>query len=304
VKQTISIDSLKANPFQSRRTLDKAAVTALAQSMEKEGVWETVFRVRKHGDGYQLVWGHSRVDALRKLGRKRIDVEVLDLDDQEMAAESLIENVQRSNLPEIDKGEAIARWIKMLMNSNGKTRSRADAIADVMKLLGYRSTTSIENYLSMANMTEDTKKVLREHNTGRGIVQHARVIGGEQMVRHVAKEHIPLHDLEPMIKDLAELPKETRTKVAAQIVKDKLTRPEAVTRLVRREQEKAVDRDELPPDLVLFIDKWTGDLGVWTRKLHTAGKHRAYIHKHPEVATRFRAAAIKFIAALKEVVDL
>lgn len=304
MRQALSIDSIDPNPFQSRKAVDKSAVIALAESMGKTGVWETIFRVRPHNGTYQLVWGHQRLEALKHLGRKRVDVEVVKLDDEAMAAESLIENIQRGNLPEIDKAEAIARWVKMHMATSRSTSPRADAIARIMTLLGYKAQATIEEFLAMAGMTDDTKKVLREHNTARGAARVARNIGGEKMVRHAARHRISQRDLEPMSKDLAELPKESRTKVVEKLVQDKITKPEDVTRLVRREQEKAFRKTEIPPDLILFMDKWTGDLKVWTRKLLAAAKHRAYIHEHPEVATRFRNAAEEFIAALKEVVDL
>jgi ParB family chromosome partitioning protein len=304
MRQAISINSIEPNPFQSRKAIDRSAVEALAKSIQETGFWDTALRVRSHNGNYQLVWGHQRLEALKRLGHKRVDVEVTKLDDTTMAEESLIENIQRTNLPEIDKADAIARVVKMEMANTRSSTNRVDAVERVMTLLGYKSRNSIEEYLAMAGMTDDTKKVLRQHNTARGAVRAARIMGGEKMVRHAARERISQRDLEPMGQDLAELPKESRAKVVEKIVQEKITAPQAVTRLVRREQERAVDKDRIPPDLLLFIDKWTGDLAVWTKKLHAAGKHRNYIHEHPEVATRFRDAAEKFITALKEVVDL
>lgn len=304
MNQTISVKDIEPNPFQSRKQVDRDAVEALAQSIKQAGFWETALRVRKHNGAYQLVWGHQRLEALRKLGHKEVPVEVVELDDLRMAEESLIENLQRTGLYEIDKAEAIARVLNMLMTTGRSTSSRNKAIDQICSLLGYQSPRTIEEYLAMAEMSAPTKAVLRENNTVRGAVRIARHIGGEKMVQHAAREKISQRDLEPMMSELKDLPKESRAKVVEKIIERKVTQPQEVKQLARREQARIVKKHEIPPDLMIFIDWWVLSLDNWTDKLKAAAKHRAYIHEHPETVTKFKDAAERFIAALKDLIDL
>lgn len=301
---TIALSSIQPNPFQSRKTIDKDAVERLAKEIEQTGFWDAAFRVRQVDGHYELVFGHQRLEALKLLGRKRIDVDVVKLDDSEMAEQSLIENVQRHNLPEIDKAEAIKRLFDMLQASCPGTTRRGEIIERIRERLGYGNRSSIEEFLAMAAASSTTKQVIRKHNVGRRVVAVARSIGGEAMIQHAAKHGISKGELEPMQTALTSLPKETRAKVVQKIIADEISEPEEVTKLVRREQAKAVRKDEIPPDLMMFVEKWTDDLGTWTAKLRQAKKQKAYIHAHPEIAARFKDAAEAFIAELKELLDL
>lgn len=301
---TIALSSIQPNPFQSRKTIDKDAVERLAKEIEQTGFWDAAFRVRQVDGHYELVFGHQRLEALKLLGRKRIEVDVVELDDSQMAEQSLIENVQRHNLPEIDKAEAVKRLFDLIAGSKGSLTTRLQITEHIRERLGYKNRQTIEEYLAMAGLEPSTKQVVRRHNTVRGAVQVARAMGGEAMVKHAAEHKISELDLRPMRTALAPLPTEARTKVVQKIIADEITEPEEVTKLVRREQAKAVRKDEIPPDLMMFVEKWTDDLGTWTAKLRQARKQKAYIHAHPEIAARFKDAAEIFIAELKELLDL
>lgn len=302
MNKTIAIKDIAANPFQSRQEDNPAAIEALAQSIKSSGFWETNLRVRPTNGTYQLVWGHQRLAALRKLGRKEVAVDVVELDDVHMAEESLIENLQRTNLLELDKAESIARLLDMLMaRPNG---TRAHAIARICTLLGYQTEKTVEDILAMTKLSPPTKAVVRQHNVGYTVIRVARYIGGEKMVKHAAQARIGYRDLEPMLSELKVLTPESRNKVVDKIIADKITKADEVKVLVRREQERITHKNEIPPDLLLFIEKWSMDLDSWTKKLKAAAKHRDYIREHPHTATKFKDAAERFIAALKDCAGL
>lgn len=302
--RTVSIADIKSNPYQSRKSVDPGAVESLAKEIKETGYWGGSLRVREQNEHYELVFGHQRLKALKRLGHKDVAVEVVKLTDVEMAQQSLIENLQRHNLLEIDKAEAIKQAFEMEKSQSGSGLSDGNIIQHLTMLLGYNNETTIKDFLGMAHLSDDTKKAVREHNMPRGAVQTARGIGGEAMVKHAATHRISELDLKPMRKIVTSLPEPVRQKVVAAVVKDKLTTPEQVEKVARREQAKTVKKDEIPPDLMLFIRKWSGDLDVWTRRLKAASKYKTYIHAHPETVTKFKDAAETFIAALKELLDL
>lgn len=304
--QSVLITQIESNPFQSRKELDLHAIRQLADSIRDTGFWNTPLRVRLHknGDGrrtFQLVWGHQRLEALKLLGITKVDVEVVDLDDVRMAEESLIENLQRTTLQEMDRAEGIARLVEMEQNAGKKYPI---AVERVRVLLGYESPGTITSYVRMAKLSEPTKTVLREENTGREIAKQAGYLGGEPMVRFAAKHHLGRHDIGKMQLPLNELPKELREKIVARIIEKEITEPSKVTEMVRHEQSKIANREDASPDLLMFIDQWTQQLKHWTPQLKAAGKHRDYIHKYPEIAGDFKTEAEHFIAALRYVADI
>jgi hypothetical protein len=63
-------------------------------------------------------------------------------------------NLQRHNLPEIDKAEAIARWLQMLTGDTERSLSRNAAIDLIAARLGY-STDSILAFMRMVRMDQE-----------------------------------------------------------------------------------------------------------------------------------------------------
>lgn len=97
----ISLDTLANNPFRNMDLypLDDEQVERLAHSISKNGLVNAV-RARRINRAFELVVGHHRVAAMRKLGRKEIEAEVTDDDDDQMVAIMVHENLtQRGNNP-------------------------------------------------------------------------------------------------------------------------------------------------------------------------------------------------------------
>lgn len=300
--RTVFISEIKSNPFQSRKTSDPGAVDRLAQEIKAIGYWGGALRVRERNSHYELIAGHQRLRALKQIGTKTVAIEVAELSDLEMAEQSLIENLQRHNLLELDKAEAIARAFSMEKAAGGG--SDQVVVRRLAMLLGYQNERTLIDFLGMARLGDDAKKVVREVNMPRGAVQQARSIGGEAMVKHAAKHRISELTLKPIGKIVRALPETMRAKVAAAIVAKDLTTPAEVEKIARREQAKTANLEHVDPDLMVFMQKWTADLWVWTKRLKAAAKFKAYIHAHPEIATKFKDAAEEFMGALKDILDL
>jgi ParB/RepB/Spo0J family partition protein len=300
--QQLLVSEIEDNPFQSRKSIDKAAVDRLAEEIKREGFWHTTFRVRRHNGTYQMVAGHQRLRALKKNGVKRVDVEVVDLDDIQMAQESLIENIQRTALVEMDRAEAIAKLYGM-MTAN-RPESRGKATEELCELLGYKSPTTLNDYLLMAGFSAQTKEVVRRENMPRSAARIAKKIGGEKMVRTAAVGKLNRDDLDPMFSSLQGLPEDSRKKIVDKIIERKIKDPDVVKKMARVEAEKGLDLEKYNPDIMLFCAKWAGDLRVWTKKIKAATKVKAYVHQHPEILGEFRTAAEEFWSALKELLDL
>jgi sulfiredoxin len=70
-KEKLPIDSIRV-PVKRRKTLEEDRVLALAEDILANGQ-RTPIRVRADGDGYVLIEGLHRLEALRALGEETID---------------------------------------------------------------------------------------------------------------------------------------------------------------------------------------------------------------------------------------
>ena len=75
---------IRANPFRMKKyELHEAKLEVLEESIERTGFWPNIM-ARKNGSGYELAYGHHRLEAAIRKNLKRVGVLVQDLDDDEM----------------------------------------------------------------------------------------------------------------------------------------------------------------------------------------------------------------------------
>lgn len=106
----IPVDAIDRSPFNSRLSYSGASVEAMAGSMMRNGQLVTV-RLRASLDvkgRYELIYGHRRFLAARKLGWKTIRAEVVNADDEEVLKQSLIENFEREGISDYEKARIFA----------------------------------------------------------------------------------------------------------------------------------------------------------------------------------------------------
>jgi ParB/RepB/Spo0J family partition protein len=79
----------------------------LTQSIIEHGVIVPI-KVKEISGGYELIYGHRRVEASKLAGLKEIEATIEGVDDMEALLQSVIENIQREDLSDIEEGEAFA----------------------------------------------------------------------------------------------------------------------------------------------------------------------------------------------------
>ena len=105
----IPLDSLDANPYQTRTVLDEASLDELADSIKSMGLMEPIV-VRASGGGrYQVIAGERRVKACYMAGVYKIPAVVRNVSDQQAAAMTIIENLQREDVNPMDQAQGFRR---------------------------------------------------------------------------------------------------------------------------------------------------------------------------------------------------
>jgi ParB family chromosome partitioning protein len=94
----VSLSSIEANPFRDLKThpFDKRKLEALERSIEHVGLWEGLIG-RPAGQGYQLAFGHHRLEAARKSKLTTVPLIIRDLTDEEMVGFMGRENMEDFN---------------------------------------------------------------------------------------------------------------------------------------------------------------------------------------------------------------
>ena len=113
VYKKIPLELLDPNPFQTRKEYNAEALAGLAtSSMDELGIRNPpIVRPSPEKEGrYQIASGHARVDAWKTLGKKTIMCRVEKLTDSQMKREILVENVNRSDLDENERFQAIEQY--------------------------------------------------------------------------------------------------------------------------------------------------------------------------------------------------
>lgn len=189
----ISIDEIRSNPYQPRRTFDTETLNELAKSIEEYGVVQPVI-VKKSIKGYELIAGERRTKAAKIAGLKVIPAIIKDFDDQQMMEIALIENIQREDLNPIDEAVSISNIIKL----RGYTQ---DEFANKFG----KSRTYVTNILGLLKLPEDVKKMVEKRTLS---MSHARVlskIDDEEKVVRLAKqvitEELSVRELEKITQD-------------------------------------------------------------------------------------------------------
>src|SRR5215467_12971554 len=109
----VKIKDIRPNPFQPRKKQDAEAIKGLAEEISRMGLWAGALRGRDKDGHVELCFGHRRLEAVKLIGWKEVEVDIHRLSDEDMALQALIENVQREGLNEADRAEGIAECVKL-----------------------------------------------------------------------------------------------------------------------------------------------------------------------------------------------
>lgn len=134
----LGVEKIRRGSYQPRRLFDQALLQELADSIKAEGMIQPII-VRPFADGYELVAGERRWRASQLAGLDRIPAIVRSMEDQSVAAVSVIENIQRKDLNPLEEAAAFERLCdefgmthKAVAESVGRSRA---AVTNLMRLL-------------------------------------------------------------------------------------------------------------------------------------------------------------------------
>lgn len=203
----ISLDDIRPNPYQPRKTFDDEALAELADSIRKTGVFQPIILRQSAVKGYEIVAGERRVRASKLAGKQSIPAIVRPLDETAMIEIAVIENLQREDLNPLEEAEAY----QMLMTKLSLTQ------VEVAQRIG-KSRPYIANYLRLLGLPLAIKKMLQ--NNQLSMAQARTLLALEQpdemelLAHRVVAEGLTVRQLEELV-HLKETPKSKKAKTKA-----------------------------------------------------------------------------------------
>lgn len=149
----IKLDKIFSNKFQVREQLDQEHLESIAVSLKQDGQWHPII-VRPTDDGnYDLIAGHYRFAAAKKLGWNEIETSVKDTDDVESRVLALKTNLMSKSMTEIEE----AKILKFLMEKDGVNQT------ELAKRVG-KSNSWVSTRLALVlKIHEDVKNALAQN---------------------------------------------------------------------------------------------------------------------------------------------
>jgi len=201
----IDINKIKPNKNQPRKYFDKEKIFNLEKSIEIHGIVQPII-VRRVDNGYEIVAGERRWRAAKNVGLKEIPCIVKDLNEESLVEISLLENLQREDLNDIE--EAVA--YKRLLEEFNMTQER------ISNVVG-KSRPYIANILRLLNLNSDVQKMISEGKISGGHGKALLRIENEKLQREVAekiiKNQLTVRETEKLVAKLIEEKKKDKAKL-------------------------------------------------------------------------------------------
>lgn len=173
---SIPVADIEPLPGQPRTHFDEDALESLASSIAARGVIQPIIVSPLGGGRYRLVAGERRWRAAQKARLHEIPALVRELDQREVMALALIENLQREDLNPVEE----ARAYQKLADDEGMTQ------AEIAKLVD-KSRSHVANFQRLLGLPDTVLAFLADGALSMG---HARALVGREGATELAKRAV------------------------------------------------------------------------------------------------------------------
>jgi ParB family chromosome partitioning protein len=256
----IEITKLSANTSQPRKIFDAEKIDELSESIKTHGVLQPLIVTPLENGKYKIVAGERRWRAASQAGLSTVPVIIKNYSEQEILAISLVENLQRQDLHDIEKAHTYQTLIEEFSLTH-------DALASMLGI----SRTAVTNTLRLLALNEKEQNALLNNKITSG---HARTLlslpegkARAGVLDAIIKNTLSVREAEKLVKRLSSpVPEKNISIKDANIAQLESELTEAVgTKVIINESDgkgKIIieyygksDRDRLIEELLLLSDK-------------------------------------------------
>lgn len=191
---TISINLIKANENQPRKSFDEEKIKQLSESIKEHGIVQPIV-LKKEGMTYTIIAGERRWRAAKLIGLKEVPAVIMDLTDKQVLEISLIENIQREDLNPIEEALAFKRLIEEFSFTQEELSKRVG-----------KSRTAVTNCLRLLNLDERVQDYLIEGVIAEGHGRTLLAVNDKDLqfslAQSIIDNELSVREVEKLIKDL------------------------------------------------------------------------------------------------------
>lgn len=200
----IPVDHIRANPHQPRTEFKEEALEELADSIKKHGLIQPI-TVRYLGEKrFELISGERRLRASKLAGMDEISSYIREVDDEQMIAFALIENIQREQLNPLE----IAMGYQRLMEECSYTQG------EVAERVG-KNRTTVTNMLRLLQLPDFIQAALRDEriSTGhaRSLINIDKVSDQKSLLKKIVSKNLSVRQTEDLVRSLDKKNKQKKT---------------------------------------------------------------------------------------------
>jgi ParB family chromosome partitioning protein len=188
----IPVASIRPGTFQPRRNFTKDDMDELVASVRQQGVLQPVLLRKdpRNPQGYELIAGERRWRAAQLAQLHEIPAVVRELTDRQSLEAALVENLQRSDLSDIEEARAYRR----LMDDFGHTQEK------IAEALG-KSRPYVANAIRLLELPERVQQMIE---SGAITAGHGRLLVGAHNAAELAAQwadsHITVREAEAVMR--------------------------------------------------------------------------------------------------------
>ena len=203
---TVRISNIEPDKDQPRKLFNDEALSSLAQSIERHGILQPLV-VRKAktadedsaaskllGEKYTIISGERRWRAAKLAGLTEVPVVVKELSDADVAAVSLVENLQREDLNPVE----LAEGIKRLIEEFGLTQEEAASAIGI-------SRPALTNSLRLLSLPDEAVDLLSSGDITAGHARALLSLSNHDLIHSalqvVVAKNLSVRETEKLVKD-------------------------------------------------------------------------------------------------------
>lgn len=198
----VKINQVEPNRDQPRKDFDEDALVELADSIKQFGILQPLI-VQKKKDYYEIIAGERRWRAAKIAGVKEVPVIVKEFTDQEIVEISLIENIQRENLNQIEEAMAYKRLLE-------EFNLKQDEVAERVS----KSRTAVTNSMRLLKLSPRVQQMIVDDMISTGHARALLAIDDEEqqyiLANKIFDEKLSVRETEKLVKALKNPKKEIK----------------------------------------------------------------------------------------------
>lgn len=191
----IPVDHIRANPHQPRQDFNEEALNELADSIKKHGLIQPI-TVRYLGEKrFELISGERRLRASKSAGLDEIPSYIREVNDEQMIAFALIENIQREELNPLEVAMGYQRLMEECNYTQGEVAERVG-----------KNRTTVTNMMRLLQLPDFIQAALRDEKISTG---HARALiniekysDQRAILKKILKKSLSVRQTEDLVRSL------------------------------------------------------------------------------------------------------